>query len=168
MYFIILTTGATLHVHGLTNIATAKQAAEALLPLAGHGAYLLFALGLIGTGMLGVPVLAGSCAYAFAEAAAWRGTLNAPPRRAPHFYAVLASAIAVGLLLNFLRLNAVKMLFWSAVVNGVLAPPLILLVIQLTSSRKVMGTAISPPLVRWLGWITLVFMTAAAVASWLT
>lgn len=165
MYFIILTTGATLHTHGLTDITTAKQAAEALLPLAGRGAYLLFALGLIGTGFLGVPVLAGSCAYAFAEAAAWRGMLDAPPRRAPYFYAVIAGAVVVGLLLNFARLNAVKMLFWSAVVNGILAPPLILLIILLTSSRKVMGPAINPPLVRWLGWATFVIMSLVAVAS---
>lgn len=164
MYFIILTTAATLHAHGLTNITTAKQAAEALLPLAGRGAYLLFALGLIGTGMLGVPVLAGSCAYALAEAAAWRGMLDAPPRRAPQFYAVIAAAIGAGLLFNFARWNAVKMLFWSAVINGVLAPPLILLVILLTSNPKVMGSAVSPPQLRWLGWLTFLFMTAAAIA----
>lgn len=164
MYFIILTTGATLHAHGQTDITTAKQAAEALLPLAGRGAYLLFALGIVGTGMLGVPVLAGSCGYAFAEAAAWRGTLDVPPRRAPQFYAVIAAAIGAGLVLNFARVNAVKMLFWSAIVNGVLAPPLILLVILLTSSRKVMGSAASPPLTRVLGWSTFAFMSAAAVA----
>ena len=164
MYFIILTTAATLHAHGRTDITTAKQAAEALLPLAGRGAYLLFALGVIGTGMLGVPVLAGSCGYAIAEAAAWRGMLDAPPRRAPQFYAVIAAAMGAGLLLNFARLNAVKMLFWSAVVNGVLAPPLILLVILLTSNPKVMGSNVSPPWIRWLGWLTLAFMTAAAIA----
>lgn len=164
MYFIILTAAATLHAHGHTNISTARQAAEALLPLAGRGAYLLFALGLIGTGMLGVPVLAGSCGYAFAEAAAWRGTLDVPPRRAPQFYAVIGAAIGAGLVLNFARVNALKMLFWAAIVNGVLAPPLILLVVLLTSSRKVMGSAVSSPLVRVLGWITLAFMTAAAVA----
>jgi len=164
MYFIILTTAATLHAHGQTNISSAKQAAEALLPLAGRGAYLLFAIGLIGTGILGVPVLAGSCAYAFAEAATWRGTLDTPPRRARQFYAVIGAAIGAGIVLNFLRLNAVKMLFLSALVNGVLAPPLILLVILLTSNRTVMGAAVNPPILRFLGWATLVFMTAAAVA----
>ena len=164
MYFIILTTGATLHAHGQTDISSAKQAAEALLPLAGRSAYLLFALGIVGTGMLGVPVLAGSCGYAFAEASAWKGTLDVPPRRAPQFYAVIGAAIAAGLALNFAHVNAVKMLFWAAIVNGVLAPPLILLVILLTSSRQVMGASVSSPWVRILGWVTLIVMSAAAIA----
>ena len=163
MYFIILTTAATLHAHGKTDVETAKQAAEALLPLAGSGAYWLFSIGVIGTGMLGVPVLAGSCAYAFAEAAAWRGTLDVPPRRAREFYAVIGAAVCAGLALNFAKFNAVRMLFWSAVVNGVLAPPLILLVVLMTSDKKVMGKAIVPRAVRWLGWITFIAMAAAAV-----
>jgi NRAMP (natural resistance-associated macrophage protein)-like metal ion transporter len=163
MYFIILTTAATLHAHGVHDIGTAKQAAEALLPLAGPGAYWLFALGIIGTGMLGVPVLSGSCAYAIAEAAAWRGTLDSKPWRAPGFYAVIAATVGIGLLFNFVHMNAVKMLFWSAVVNGLLAPPLILLVILLTSNRKVMGDSVNSPLVRWIGWATFAFMSAAAI-----
>jgi len=168
MYFIILTTAATLHAHGQTNIATAKQAAEALRPLAGDGAYLLFTLGLIGTGMLGVPVLVGSCAYAVAEAAAWRGSMSDKPRSARKFYAVMALAMAAGLALNFAGFNAVKMLFWSAVINGLLAPPLILLVILLTSSPKVMGKRINSPLLRYLGWACFAVMTAAAVGMLLT
>ena len=139
MYFIILTTAATLHAHGQTNIATARQAAEALRPLAGNGAYLLFTLGLIGTGMLGVPVLVGSCAYAVTEGAGWRGSMAQPLRGARKFYAVMAAAMAVGFALDYVGFNAVKMLFWSAVINGLLAPPLILLVILLTSNPKVMG-----------------------------
>ena len=101
MYFIIMTTAATLHAHGKTNIATAQEAAEALRPLAGAGAYWLFTLGLIGTGMLAVPVLAGSCAYAIAEAAAWRGSLDRRPRQAKKFYIVLAVAMALGIALNY-------------------------------------------------------------------
>ena len=101
MYFIILTTAATLHAHGIVKIATARQAAEALRPLAGNAAYLLFTLGLIGTGMLGVPVLAGSCAYAIAEAAAWRGSLEKKPRGARKFYAVLGVAMSLGLRINY-------------------------------------------------------------------
>jgi NRAMP (natural resistance-associated macrophage protein)-like metal ion transporter len=163
MYFIILTTAATLHAHGHTDIMTARQAAEALRPLAGDGAYMLFTLGLIGTGMLGVPVLVGSCAYAVAEGAAWRGSMADKPRRARGFYAVMAVAMALGLVLNFAGINAVKMLFWSAVVNGLLAPPLILLVILLTSDTKVMGKHVNPPLLRYLGWATFVVMVAAAV-----
>src|SRR5205085_7400172 len=125
MYFIILTTAATLHVHGITTIETAKQAAEALRPLAGNGAYWLFTLGLIGTGMLAIPVLAGSSAYAVAEALAWKASLEQPPRLAPRFYIVIAVSMLIGLALDYMGINAVAMLFWSAVLNGVLAPPLI-------------------------------------------
>ena len=168
MYFIILTTGATLHAHGQTNITTARQAAEALRPLAGHGAYLLFTLGLIGTGMLGVPVLVGSCAYAVAEGAGWRGAMSHKPKQARKFYAVMGGAMALGLAMNFARFNAVKMLFWSAVINGLLAPPLILLVILLTSSKKVMGKDVNSPLLRYLGWTTFGVMTAAAIGMMVT
>jgi Mn2+/Fe2+ NRAMP family transporter len=168
MYFIILTTAATLHAHGKTEIATARQAAEALRPLAGAGAYWLFTLGLIGTGMLGVPVLAGSCAYAVAEAEGWRGSLEDRPRLARRFYAVVAVSMLVGLILNFAGLNAVAMLFWSAVVNGVLEAPLVVLVVLLTSDHAVMGERVNPPLLRWLGWATAVVMTTATVGMFVT
>jgi NRAMP (natural resistance-associated macrophage protein)-like metal ion transporter len=163
MYFIILTTGATLNAHGITRIDTAREAAEALKPLAGNFAYLLFTLGLIGTGMLGVPVLAGSCAYAIAEAAAWRGTLSRRPQRARRFYSVIAVAMILGLAFNYLGLNAVKVLFYSAVLNGVLAPPLIVLVLLLTSDRKVMGDRVNSPLLRFLGWLAFAVMAGAAI-----
>jgi NRAMP (natural resistance-associated macrophage protein)-like metal ion transporter len=162
MYFIILTTAATLHAHGIVKIDTAKQAAEALRPLAGNAAYLLFTLGLIGTGMLAVPVLGGSCAYAIAEASAWRGSLEDKPRSAAKFYGVLAVAMALGLAINYAGLDPIKMLFWSAVLNGILAPPLIFLILLITSDRTVMGHQTSPPLERTLGWVTFVVMTAAA------
>jgi Mn2+/Fe2+ NRAMP family transporter len=164
MYFIILTTAATLHAHGQTSITTAQQAAEALKPLAGNGAYWLFTLGLIGTGMLGVPVLAGSCAYAVAEARAWRSSLEQPPRLARRFYIVIAVSMLIGLSLDYMNINAVAMLFWSAVLNGVLAPPLIAIVILLTSNPKVMGQRTSSPLLRVLGWTAVVVMTCAALA----
>ncbi len=168
MYFIILTTAATLHAHGKTTIATAQDAAEALRPLAGKGAYWLFSLGLIGAGMLGVPVLAGSSAYAVAEAARWRGSLSDRPRRARNFYAVIAVGLALGLALDFAGFNAVSMLFWSAVLNGVLAPPLIVIVLLLTNNQKVMGARKNPKLLSVLGWITVVVMTAASVAMFAT
>jgi Mn2+/Fe2+ NRAMP family transporter len=168
MYFIILTTAATLHAHGQTDITTARQAAEALRPLAGNGAYLLFTLGLIGTGMLGVPVLVGSCDYAVSEGATWRGSLADKPGSARKFYAVMAVAMALGLALNYLNFNAVKMLFWSAVINGLLAPPLVLLVILLTSSHKLMGKRVNPPLLKYLGWTTFGVMTAAAAGMIIT
>ena len=164
MYFIILTTAATLHSHGATNIDSARQAAEALQPLAGHAAYLLFTLGLLGTGMLGVPVLAGSCGYALAEAAKWRGSLEKKPRSARPFYGVLGAALLGGLTLSFAGFNAVRMMFWSAVVNGALAPPLILLVVLLTSNPRVMGDRVNPPLLRLLGWMTFVLMSAATIS----
>jgi Mn2+/Fe2+ NRAMP family transporter len=167
MFFIILTTAATLHAQGQTDITTAREAAEALRPLAGEGAYLLFTIGLIGTGMLGVPVLAGSCAYAVSEAWDWRGSLEDRPRLARKFYAVVAVSMALGLALDFAGLDAVRMLFWSAVVNGVLAPPLIVLVVLLTSDPAVMGARINPPALRLLGWAAASLMAAASVAMFI-
>ena len=164
MYFIILTTAATLHAHGQTHITTAKQAAEALRPFAGDAAYLLFTLGIVGTGMLGVPVLAGACAYAVAEASAWRGSLDELPNRAGRFYAVVCVAMLLGLGFTFGGFNGVAMLFWSAVVNGMLAPPLIVLVVLLTSDPRVMGQRVNSPLLRRLGWTAALVMSGAVVA----
>jgi Mn2+/Fe2+ NRAMP family transporter len=163
MYFIILTTAATLHAHGRNTIETAQQAAEALRPLAGAGAYWLFTLGLIGTGMLAVPVLAGSCAYAIAEAAAWRGSLDRHPRHAKKFYVVLAVAMGAGIGLNYAGFDAIRLLFTTAVINGVLAPPLILIVLLLTSDRRVMGNAVNSPIMNALGWTTFLVMVVAAI-----
>jgi NRAMP (natural resistance-associated macrophage protein)-like metal ion transporter len=165
MYFILLTTAATLHAHGMKHIETAQQAAQALGPLAGKGAYLLFTLALVGTGVLAVPVLAGSCAYAIAEAAIWRdASLNKRGSEAPKFYGVIAIAMLIGLGLDFAGLNAVKMLFWSALVNGVLAPPLVVLVVMLSSDPKVMGERINSRTANVLGWICAAAMTIAAMA----
>ena len=164
MYFIILTTGATLYISGERNIETARQAAEALRPLAGSAAYLLFTIGIVGTGMLGVPVLAGSAAYAVAEALHWRGSLDDRPRLARKFYGVLAAAVLLGLSLEFFRVNAVRMLFLAAVVNGVLAPPLVAIVTMLSSDRSVMGDRVSPPILKWLGWVTVGVMGLGSIA----
>jgi NRAMP (natural resistance-associated macrophage protein)-like metal ion transporter len=168
MYFIILTTAATLHAHGRTSITTAQQAAEALRPVAGAAAYWLFTLGLIGTGMLAVPVLAGSCAYAIAEASAWRGSLDRRPWQARKFYLVLAIAVILGIALTYTGFDAIKLLFTTAVVNGILAPPLILIVLLLTSNRDVMGDAVNPPLLAFAGWIAFAVMVAAALGLGLT
>jgi NRAMP (natural resistance-associated macrophage protein)-like metal ion transporter len=168
MYFIILTAAATLHVHGKTTISTARDAAEALRPLAGNGAYWLFSLGLLGAGMLGVPVLAGSCAYAIAEAADWVGSLEVHPPLAHGFYSVIGLAMALGLALNYAGLDAVKMLFWSAVLNGALAPPLLVLVVLLTSRADVMGEHRNGPLLRWLGWTCAGVMLLATVVMFVT
>ncbi len=167
MYFLILTTAATLNAHGLKNIETAKQAAEALRPLAGNGAYWLFTIGLIGTGMLAVPVLAGSCAYAIAEAAKWEtASLNDKPHLARKFYTVIAVSIVIGLAFDFAGLNAVKMLFWSAILNGLLAPPLVIMVVMLTNDRKVMGARVNSRWMKILGWTCAFVMSAAAIGCW--
>jgi len=168
MYFIILTTAATLHAQGTIHVETAQQAAEALRPLAGPLAYWLFTLGIIGTGMLGVPVLAGACAFAVAEAGAWRGTLADRPSVGRRFYGVIVTAMLLGLVLDFLGFNAVGMLFASAVINGVLAPPLIIIVVLLTSDPAVMGSRVNPPLLRGLGWAAAAIMIAASVAMFAT
>jgi len=168
MYFIIVTTAATLHAHGKTEITTTEQAAEALRPLAGRAAYLLFTLGIIGTGILSVPVLAGSTAYAIAEGCGWRHSLNEPPRGARQFYSVLACALALGVALNYTGMGVVAMLFWSAVVNGVLAPPLIALATAAARNSKVMAGDIISPLLAALGWLTAAIMAAAAVGMFVT
>ena len=168
MYFIILTAAATLHVHGQTNIETAQDAAEALRPLAGNAAYLLFTFGLIGTGMLAVPVLAGSAAYAIAEAKDWRGSLEDRPSLSRKFYGVIAISMILGLVLDFVGFNAVKMLFYSAVLNGILAPPLIVLVVLLTSNPAVMGARVSSRPLRYLGWAAAVVMTLATIGMFVT
>jgi NRAMP (natural resistance-associated macrophage protein)-like metal ion transporter len=164
MYFIILTAGATLYVSGHRDIGSAREAAEALRPLAGNAAYLLFAVGLLGIGMLGIPVLAGSAAYAVAEAMHWRGSLEDRPPLSKKFYFVLAAAVLIGLAFNYARVSAVHMLFWSAVLNGALAAPLIVIVTLLTSDKTIMGEDASSPLLRWLGWATAIIMGAATVA----
>ena len=147
------------------NIETAKQAAEALRPLAGQGAYWLFTLGIIGTGMLAVPVLAGSCAYAIAEGARWKGaSLNLQPRLAAKFYSVIAVSILIGLAFDFAGFNAVKMLFWSAILNGLLAPPLVIMVVLLTSDPKVMGNRVNTLRMKLLGWTCAIVMSGAAIA----
>jgi NRAMP (natural resistance-associated macrophage protein)-like metal ion transporter len=167
MYFVILTTGATLHLHGQTHITTTEQAAAALRPLAGKATYLLFTLGIIGTGMLSVPVLAGSTAFAIAEGARWRNSLACPPRAAPQFYGVLTASLFAGLALNYLGFGVVAMLFGSAVINGVLAPPLIVVVVLLSTNRNAMGPHTSGPVLRLLGWLTAAVMTFAAVAMFI-
>ena len=168
MYFIILTTAATLHAHGKTSITSAQDAAEALRPLAGDGAYWLFTIGLIGAGMLGVPVLAGSSAYAVSEAVNWRASFADRPALAHGFYGVIAAGLVLGLALDYAGFNAVSMLFWAAVLNGVLAPPLIVIVLLLTSNPKIMGERSNPRWLAVLGWITVAVMTLASCAMFAT
>ncbi|TAJ79990.1 divalent metal cation transporter [bacterium] len=163
-YFIILTTASTLYRAGQRDIQSARQAAEALKPLAGDAAYFLFALGLIGTGLLAIPVLAGSASFAVAELFGWRAGLDLSPRRARRFYLVLAGAIVIGMILDLLNTNPIRMLFWSAVLNGVLAPPLLVLVMLVGNNRKVMGEHANGFWLNLLGWTATALMAVAAIA----
>jgi NRAMP (natural resistance-associated macrophage protein)-like metal ion transporter len=163
-YFIVLTTGATLHAAGQRDIQTAGQAAQALRPIAGDLAEELFCLGLVGAGFLGVPILAGSAAYAVAEAAAWRRGIDRRPRIAKKFYAVIVVAMVGGMAIDYAGVNAIRMLFWAAVVNGVLAPPLIAIILHVSNNRSVMGEHMNGRALNILGLSTLVVMSAAAIA----
>ncbi len=162
-YFIILATAVTLNVAGITDIKTAAEAASALRPLAGNFAYLLFALGILGVGLIGVPVLAGSGAYALSEAMGWDWGLERKPADARGFYAVIAVSVLAGLGIQYSPISPMKALFWSAVINGVVAVPLMIVIILLVSKKSVMGdfTASRPLLV--LGWIATAVMGGAAV-----
>lgn len=168
MYFVILTTAATLFTAGKTDIASAADAAVALRPLAGSAATVLFAVGLIGVGVLAVPVLTGSGAYAVSEAFGWKYGLDKRPARAKQFYAVIALSSGIGMLINFVGINPIDALFWTAVINGVLAPPLLVLVMLIANNDKVMGKDRTGFLVSSLGWLTVAIMSVAAVAFFFT
>ncbi|MGB8519252.1 MAG: divalent metal cation transporter [Candidatus Tumulicola sp.] len=163
-FFIIVTTAATLGMHGRHDIATAQQAAEALRPLAGKFAALLFTLGMIGTGVLAVPVLAGSSAYVVAQTFKLREGLNEKPQRAPEFYGVIVAGILIGIAMNLVHIDAIKALFWSAVLNGVAAVPIIAVIVLLASDANVMGEWRSSPLARVWGWATVALMGVATLA----
>jgi NRAMP (natural resistance-associated macrophage protein)-like metal ion transporter len=163
-FFIIVTTGATLHAHGVTQINTAEQAAEALRPLAGSLAFLLFSLGIIGTGLLAVPVLAGSAGYAVAESLGWSGSLEMPPRRAPGFYLIVAAAGLAGLAAALTSFNPIRMLFWSAVVNGIVAVPLMAAMMLVVASRRIMGAFAASRLLMIFGWAATALMSIVVAA----
>ncbi|MEK7385343.1 MAG: Nramp family divalent metal transporter [candidate division NC10 bacterium] len=164
MYFIILATASTLHRAGIQEIETAREAAEALRPLAGDAAYFLFAVGLIGAGFLAVPILAGSASFAVAELFGWRSGLDLSPRRGRRFYLVFAYAMLGGMLLDLIQTSPIRMLFLAAVLNGILAPPLLVLVMLVSSNPNIMGERTNGPWLNILGWTATVLMTAAAVA----
>jgi NRAMP (natural resistance-associated macrophage protein)-like metal ion transporter len=162
-FFIILATAVTLNVSGVTNIETAAQAAGALRPLAGDFAFLLFAIGILGVGLIGVPVLAGSAAYALAEAMDWKSGLERKPMKARGFYGVIAVSVLAGLLIQYSPVSPMKALFWSAVINGVVAVPLVVVIILLASSKSAMGAFTSSRPIVALGWIGAAVMGLAAV-----
>jgi NRAMP (natural resistance-associated macrophage protein)-like metal ion transporter len=161
--FIVIATAATLHAHGITDVKSSAQAAQALRPIAGNFAFALFAIGIIGTGMLAVPILAGSAAYAVSESFGWVEGLNRKPREAKAFYATIAVATIAGLTLNYVGIDPIKALYWAAVVNGVLAAPLMVVMMLIASNRKVMGRlAISRGLAVG-GWIATGVMAAVTL-----
>jgi Mn2+/Fe2+ NRAMP family transporter len=162
-YFIILATAVTLHVSGITDIQTAAQAASALRPLAGEFAFLLFAIGILGVGLIGVPVLAGSAAYALAEAMGWKSGLERKPNNARGFYGVIAISVLAGLVIQYSPISPMKALFWSAVINGVVAVPLMVVIILIASRKSVMGAFTSSRAIIVLGWIGAAVMGLAAV-----
>lgn len=169
-FFIILSTAATLHAAGITDLQTSAQAAEALRPLAGDFTFVLFSLGIIGTGMLAVPVLAGSAAYAVVEAAGWQGSLSLrlDKGQGRAFYGVIAAATVGGVLLCFTPTDPVRELFWSAVINGVIAVPIMIVMMLLASRSATMGVHVIGTRLRWLGWMATAAMAATVGAMTLT
>ncbi|VTU40200.1 Nramp family divalent metal transporter [Variovorax sp. PBL-E5] len=163
-FFMITATAATLHAHGLTHIETTKQAAEALRPIAGDAAFVLFALGILGTGMLALPVLAGSAANAVASYFHWRKGLDLPLAKARSFYGILALAMVVGLAISVSGLNPISALYWAAVINAVISVPVMVAVMIAATSTQVMGKMVLPAKWRVAGWLATAAMAAASVS----
>jgi NRAMP (natural resistance-associated macrophage protein)-like metal ion transporter len=168
MYFIILATAATFFKAGKHDIQDAADAARALAPLAGKHAELLLALGLIGAGFLAVPILTGSAAYAVSQAFGWRYGLDEKPGRCRQFYGVIAASTLIGMLINFLHINPIAALFWTAVINGFLTPPLLIVIMLVANNRRVMGDRVNGIGSNVLGWATTAVTFAAAIALILT
>jgi NRAMP (natural resistance-associated macrophage protein)-like metal ion transporter len=162
-FFIILTTAITLHAHGINNIDTAAQAATALRPIAGRFAFTVFSLGIIGTGLLAVPVLAGSAAYGVAEAMRWKFGMERKLGQATQFYGVIAAAMLIGLTMNFIGVDPIRALFWTAVINGVVAVPLIVVIMLMASRPRVMRQFAVSGYLQWVGWMTAGLMTASVI-----
>jgi len=162
-YFIILATAVTLNVAGVADIETAAQAASALQPLAGNFAFILFALGILGVGLIGVPVLAGSAAYAFSEAMGWNWGLERKAKDARGFYAVIAVSVLAALVIQYSPISPMKALFWSAVINGVVAVPLMVVIILLASKKAIMGSFTATRPIAALAWLATLVMGAATV-----
>ena len=165
MFFIIAACGAILFPAGITNITSAAQAAEALRPFAGNATYLLFAVGIIGTGLLAIPILAGSASYAISESFGWKSGLYRKLKEANAFYGVIILSTVIGLVINFIGFDPIKVLIYSAVVNGLIAPVVLILIILLSSSKRVMGDLRSSPLSSGIGWFTTLIMALAGIAT---
>ncbi len=162
---IIVTTAATLHAKGITDIETSQQAAEALRPVAGNFAFAIFSLGIIGTGLLAVPVLAGSTAYAIGESRHWKVGLGRKPAEAKAFYAIVAIATLIGMIINFTPINPIKALYWTAILNGVAAVPVMITMMFMSFDRKVMGQFVIKGPLRVVGWIATAIMALSAMGT---
>lgn len=162
-YFIILATAVTLHTAGIKDITTAAQAASALRPLAGDFAFILFAIGILGVGLIGVPVLAGSAAYALAETMGWEWGLERTVKQAKGFYGIIAISVLAALAIQYSPISPMKALFWSAVINGVVAVPLLVVILLLASKESIMGKYVVPRYLQVLGWMTTGVMGFAAI-----
>ena len=167
-YFIILTVAVTLHTNGKTDIDTAAQAAQALRPIAGAFASLLFSLGIVGTGLLALPVLGGSAAYAVGEAFGWPVGLERKAHEAKAYYAVLAIATLIGLAINFTKIDPIRALVWSAMINGITAAPVMCFMMLLASDRNVMGKLTLPVYLKMIGWAGSAIMALAAIGMFAT
>jgi Mn2+/Fe2+ NRAMP family transporter len=167
-YFVILASASTLHASGHMSIGSATDAAQALRPLAGNLATVLFAIGLIGSGLLAVPVLTGSSAFAVAETFGWRSGLDEKPRHAKKFYAVIAVSTLIGVMIDFTGINPISALFWTAVINGLIAPPLLVVVMFVSNNKKAVGHRTNGLLTNIIGWLAAVVMFAAAIGMLLT
>ena len=167
-FFIILTTAVSLHLHGVTTIQTSAEAATALRPIAGQFAFLLFAAGIIGTGLLAVPVLAGSAAYAMADAFSWNKGLELKPLLAKRFYSIIVVSTLIGIGLGFAPIDPIKALYWSAVINGVISVPIMLIMMLMASRTAVMGAFVISKKLKWLGWLATLIMAVAVVAMFAT
>jgi NRAMP (natural resistance-associated macrophage protein)-like metal ion transporter len=165
MFFIIAVCANTLFKNGITDIETAADAARALAPLAGHFASLLFAIGILGTGLLAIPILAGSTAYAISESFGWKEGLYRKFKTAHAFYGVIIVSIIVGILLNFIGINPIKALIYSAIANGIVAPVILIFIVRISSSKKIMGEYKNKPITKALGWIATILMGITALAA---
>jgi NRAMP (natural resistance-associated macrophage protein)-like metal ion transporter len=165
MFFIVAACGGLLFTHGVTNIQTASQAAQALRPFAGSATYFLFALGIIGLGMLAIPVLAGSSSYAIAESLNQRGSLGMKLKQAHAFYGVIIISMLVGLSMNFIGINPIKALIYAAVLNGLVAPVVLIYIVLLSSNRKIMGNWVNGRWSRIIGWLTVAIMAVSGLAA---
>jgi Mn2+/Fe2+ NRAMP family transporter len=167
-FFIMLTTATTLHIHGVSDIETSAQAASALRPIAGEFAFLLFAAGIIGTGLLAVPVLAGSAAYAMAGAFNWKKGLELKPGTAKRFYGIIAVSTLAGIVISLSPIDPIKALYWSAVINGVISVPIMAVMMLMAARTDVMGRFVVTRRLKWLGWLATGVMAVAVAAMFVT